>query len=258
MAGTVLADISGTTAWIRLNRPQAANAINGDMRAELAAAFDQAARDANIRTIVITGQGKNFAAGSDVRDLSELTAPQSVALSEQIAEFHTRIASTDKPVIAAINGWCLGGGFELALACDIRIASDVARFGLPEPSLGLIAGGGGIPRLARLAGPGVATHMCLTAEIIDAKTALDRRIVTGVVAAGNLETEAMRLAGRISELAPIAIAQAKRVLAASGDGSLVSAVGIEAQGCAVCVGTSDYREGTQAFLEKRTPVFTGR
>lgn len=258
MAETVLADTSGATAWIRLNRPQAANAINSEMRTELAAAFDDAARNPIVRAIVITGQGKNFAAGSDVRELSALTAPQSVALSEQIAEFHARIASTEKPVIAAINGWCLGGGFELALACDIRIASDVARFGLPEPTLGLIAGGGGIPRLARLAGPGLAAHMCLTAEIIDANTALDRRIVTSVVAASDLEAEATRLAVRISELAPIAIAQAKRVLIASGDGSLASAVGIEAQGCAVCVGTSDYREGTRAFLEKRAPAFTGR
>ena len=258
MTGTVLVDVRGSAAWLRLNRPRAANAINGELRAELTTVFDQAARDPNIRAIVISGEGKNFAAGSDVRELQTLTAPQSIALSEQIADFHARIAGTDKPVIAAVNGWCLGGGFELALACDMRIASDTARFGLPEPTLGLIAGGGGIPRLARLAGQGVAAHMCLTAEIIDAKTALDRRIVTGVVAPSDLETEVTRLAGRIAELAPIAIAQAKSVLIKSADISLASAVAIEAQGCALCVGTNDYQEGTRAFLEKRPAKFSGR
>jgi enoyl-CoA hydratase len=258
MAGTVVLDIRGTAAWLRLNRPRAANAINGELRAELTAIFDQAACDPNIRVIVIAGEGKNFAAGSDVRELQTLTALQSIALSEQIADFHARIASTDKPVIAAVNGWCLGGGFELALACDIRIASDTARFGLPEPTLGLIAGGGGIPRLARLVGQGVAAHMCLTAEIIDAKTALSHRIVTGVVAASDLETEVTRLAGRIAELAPLAIAQTKKVLIASGDSRLANAVVIEAQGCALCVGTIDYQEGTRAFLEKRAAKFTGR
>jgi len=256
--GLVLAEISGTTAWLRLNRPQAANAMNNEMRGDLEDAFEAAANNPEVRAIVITGQGKTFAAGSDVRELSALTPPQSVALSERIAEFHERIARSGKPVIAAINGWCLGGGFELALACDIRIASENARFGLPEPTLGLIAGGGGIPRLSRIAGPSVARHMCLTAEIIDAETALGHRIVASVVPAADLESEAARIAERIGSLAPIAVAQAKRVLNASDDGGLASATAIEAQGCALCAGTEDYQEGTRAFLEKRAPQFVGR
>jgi len=258
VAASVLSEVMGTTAWLRLNRPQAANAINNDMRAALSEAFDAAVRDRTVRAIIVTGQGKAFAAGSDVRELSTLTPAESVVLSEQIADFHERIARSDKPVIAAINGWCLGGGFELALACDIRIASETARFGLPEPSLGLIAGGGGLPRLARLAGPGIARHMCLTADIIDAKTALAYHIVTSVVAPEELETAAMRIAARIAELAPVAVAQVKRVLTASDDGNLAGAVAIEAQGCAVCVSTADYSEGTQAFLEKRPAKFVGR
>lgn len=258
MPASIVQTISGATAWLRLNRPQAANAINDEMRRELAAAFGEAAVDPKVRTIVISGEGKSFAAGSDVRELSALTPPQSVELSERIADFHTRIAQTGKPVIAAINGWCLGGGFELALACDIRIASQTARFGLPEPTLGLIAGGGGIPRLARLAGIGVARQMCLTAEIIDANTALDRGIVSSVVAAEELEAAAAQMAERIAGLAPIAIAQIKRVLESAEHGSLAAAIITEAQGCALCAATEDYKEGTTAFLEKRAPQFQGR
>lgn len=258
MSGTIISEVVGSAAWLRLNRPGAANAINDAMRSELATAFDQALEDPAIRSIVITGQGKAFAAGSDIRELRELTASGSVVLSERIAALAQRIERATKPVIVAVNGWCLGGGFELALACDIRVAGETARFGLPEPSLGLIAGGGGIPRLSRIAGPAMAHYMCLTAEVIDAKTALERGIVANVVAADQLEAEATRIADRIATLAPIAIAQTKRVLKASEDGSLASAIAIEAQGCAVCVGTEDYKEGTQAFLEKRAAQFTGR
>lgn len=258
MAGTILTDIQGTTAWLRLNRTKAANAINTEMRAELEAAFDGAASNSDIRAIVITGEGKNFAAGSDVRELSALSPIDSVALSEKIAVFHNRIAACGKPVIAAVNGWCLGGGFELALACDIRIASTLARFGLPEPTLGLIAGGGGLPRLARLTGPGIARHMGLTAEIIDAPAARARHIVTSVVEAAELEAEATRIADRIATLAPIAVAQAKRVLDACSHGSLETAVTIEAQACALCMTSADYQEGTRAFLEKRAASFTGQ
>lgn len=257
MPELVIRELSGTAVWLRLNRPQAANAINNEMRNDLAAAFDEAVGNRAVRTLVIAGQGKNFAAGSDVRELSGLSPAQSVVLSEQIAEFHARIANSGKPVIAAIDGWCLGGGFELALACDIRIASERGRFGLPEPTLGLIAGGGGIPRLTRIAGPSVARRMCLTAQIIDAEAALSHRIVSSVVAEAELESAVARMAEQVATLAPVAVAQVKRVLNASEDGSLASATAIEAQGCALCTSTADYREGTQAFLEKRAPTFTG-
>lgn len=258
MPASVVLTIKGATAWLRLNRPQAANAINEQMRRELAAVFDEAAGNPAVRAIVICGEGKSFAAGSDVRELNELTPPESVDLSERIADFHARVGRTGKPVIAAVNGWCLGGGFELALACDIRIASQTARFGLPEPTLGLIAGGGGIPRLTRLAGIGVARQMCLTAEIIEAKTALERGIVSSVVAVDELEPAAAQMAERIAGLAPLAIAQIKRVLESADEGSLASAVAMEAQGCALCAATEDYREGIKAFLEKRSLQFLGR
>lgn len=258
MSGTIISEVIGTAAWLRLNRPAAKNAINNAMRSELAAAFDQVLENPAVRCIIITGQDEAFAAGSDIQELNELTGPQSVLLSERIAAFAERIAQAGKPVIAAVNGWCLGGGFELVLACDIRIASESARFGLPEPKLGLIAGGGGIPRLTRIAGPAMARYMSLTAEIIDARTALERGIVASVVAADELEAEATRIAERISTLAPIALAQTKRVLNASEDGSIASAIAIEAQGCAVCIGTEDYKEGTLAFLERRAARFTGK
>ncbi|MBX3553108.1 MAG: enoyl-CoA hydratase/isomerase family protein [Pseudolabrys sp.] len=257
MFSSLIVEKKGTVAWIRLNRPAAANAINAQMRSELAAAFSDAAQDPAVRSIVIRGEGKSFAAGSDVRELSALSPAQSVELSERIARFHAQIAETGKPVIAAIGGWCLGGGFELALACDIRIASQTARFGLPEPTLGLIAGGGGIPRLAKLAGPGVARHMCLTAEIIEANQALARGIVTAVVPADELETAVSRLTDRIAELAPIAVAQIKRVLESAGEANLAGAIAAEAQACALCMATDDYKEGTAAFLEKRKAQFSG-
>ncbi len=258
MTGTILIDTQGSTAWLRLNRPNAANAINNEMRGELEVAFSRVANNPDIRAIVVTGEGKNFAAGSDVRELSALSTVESVVLSEQISRFHAQISASGKPVIAAVNGWCLGGGFELALACDIRIASTLAKFGLPEPTLGLTAGGGGLPRLARLSGPGIARHMGLTAEIIDAPTALARHIVTSVVDPTELEAEAMRLADRIAMLAPIAVAQVKRVLDASTDASLETAISIEAQACALCITSADYQEGTRAFLEKRPASFTGQ
>lgn len=257
MFSSLIVDIKGTAAWIRLNRPAAANAINEQMRGELASAFDAAAQNPLVRSIVICGEGKSFAAGSDVRELSALSPAQSVELSGRIARFHARIAEAGKPVIAAVSGWCLGGGFELALACDIRIASQTARFGLPEPTLGLIAGGGGIPRLAKLAGPGVARHMCLTAEIIDAAQALERGIVTAVAPVAELAAAIDRLTDRIAELAPVAVAQIKRVLECAGDDTLAGAVAAEAQACALCMATDDYKEGTAAFLEKRKAQFAG-
>lgn len=258
MPNTVVISVQGNTAWLRLNRPDAANAINEQMRNELAASFGEALSNSAIRSIVICGEGKSFAAGSDVRELSALSPVQSVELSERIAAFHERIERAGKPVIAAINGWCLGGGFELALACDIRIATSRARFGLPEPTLGLIAGGGGIPRLANLAGPAIARQMCLTAEILDAKTALDRRIVTAVVEPEQLESTVTGVTERIAALAPIAVAQIKRVIETAATGDLADAIAAEAQACALCMATEDYREGTAAFLEKRPAKFVGR
>jgi enoyl-CoA hydratase/carnithine racemase len=258
MSGSVLTTKSGTAAWLRLNRPEAANSINEVMRGELAAAFAAVAEDPGIRAIVITGNRKAFAAGSDVRELRALSPAGSLALSERIAAFHKRIAHAGKPVIAAISGWCLGGGFELALACDMRIASRSAKFGLPEPTLGLVAGGGGIPRLASLVGPGLARHMCLTAEIVDAAAAFERGIVSALHDDDQLEQEALRLTERIASLAPFAVSQIKRVLGGEGASSLADAIKLEAQACALCMGTKDFQEGTAAFLEKRSPEFNGQ
>jgi len=255
---SVITEIIGTTAWVRLNRPNAANAINNQMRAELSGAFDIIDQNANICAVVITGVGKAFAAGSDVSELRGLTAIESIALSNRIAAFHRRLSQSEKPIIAAINGWCLGGGFELALACDIRIASTMARFGLPEATLGIVSGGGGIPRLVRLAGPGVARQMCLTAEIIGARAAIRHGLVTRIVSPARLEAEARQIAERIASLGSISLAQCKRVLAAAEDADLKTAEVLEAQACGICFSTDDQSEGMQAFIEKRPPKFAGR
>lgn len=257
MNQSVIVESKERAIWLRLNRPQASNAINDEMRSALWAALAEIESNRELRALVITGEGKAFAAGSDVRELAALTPAESVALSERIAAFHHRLARLPIPVIAAVNGWCLGGGFELALACDLRVASEKARFGLPEPSLGLVSGGGGIPRLARLVGPGIAGHLCLSAEIVDAETALSYGIVSKVVAPDALHDYVRELTGKIATLAPLAVAQAKRVLSA-GAADLEAAVALEAQACALCVATEDWKEGAAAFLDKRPSAFVGR
>ncbi len=258
LSPSVLLDVRDGSAWLRLNRPHASNAIDNDMRAALWAALDAIEGNRELRCVIVTGAGKAFAAGSDVRELGELSPAQSVALSEKIEAFHRRLAALPVPVIAAVNGWCLGGGFELALACDIRIASEKARFGLPETTLGIVPGGGGIPRLTRIAGPGVARHLCLSAEIIDARTAYEYGIVTGLTAPEALERKAAEMAARIATLSPSAIVQCKRALDVAGAASLNSAIAAEAQACALCFATEDQKEGFAAFHGKRPARFGGR
>src|SRR6202050_2183249 len=204
----ILVDKEGPLGIVTLNRPSVLNALNTKLLGELSFALLELERNADIRAIIITGAGeKAFAAGADISELNALASAGSGAEKARKGQGITRqIERLGKPVVMAINGFALGGGCELAMAGDIRVASENAKFGQPEVNLGLIPGYGGSQRLTRLAGKGVATHLCLTGEIIDAQEALRIGLVTRVVPAGELLNEAKRIATLIASKAPLAIA----------------------------------------------------
>ena len=211
-----------------------------------------------MRVVVFTGAGeKSFIAGADISEFEGRTAHQqrSVMLGQSL---FTAFDNFPKPVIAMINGFCLGGGCELALACDLRIASEKARLGQPEINLGIIPGGGGTQRLTRLVGEGKAMEMILTGEMIDAQTAFNIGLVNMVVPHEDLEAKTMALAGRIAEKSPVALRLAKEAVKLAARSSLDEGLRREVDLFALCFASEDKEEGVKAFLEKRKPAFTGR
>jgi enoyl-CoA hydratase len=261
MAGafeTLLVERRGPVGIVTINRPDKRNALNIKTREEGAAVLEQLQDDDNIRVVVITGAGdKAFIAGADIGEFAGRTAltQRAVMLGRSL---FTAIDVFPKPVIAMINGYCLGGGCELALACDLRIASDTASFGQPEINLGIIPGGGGTQRLTRLIGEGKAMEMILTGAIIDAPTALDLGLVNHVVAADQLEAKTMELANRIAEKSPIALRMAKEAVKLASRSNLDEGLRREVDLFALCFSSADKDEGVGAFLEKRKPNFTGK
>jgi enoyl-CoA hydratase len=227
---------------------------------ELSTALRELESDDRVRAIVITGSGeKAFAAGADIAELNALASAGAGAGKARTGQALTRqIERLSKPVVMAINGFALGGGCEIAMAGDIRVASESAKFGQPEVNLGLIPGYGGSQRLTRLAGKGVATHLCLTGEIIDAQEALRIGLVTRVVPAAELLNEAKRIATLIAAKAPLAIAACKRVINNGAHLSIDDGLELEALEFGALVDTEDIKEGTSAFLEKRKPAWKGR
>jgi enoyl-CoA hydratase len=215
--------------------------------------------DAAIRAIVLTGAGdRAFAAGADIGELSALpNAVAAVALVHRGQALTLQIERMRTPVIAAVNGFALGGGCELAMACDIRIASEKARFGQPEVNLGLLPGYGGTQRTARLLGRGMAMYLCLSGEMIDAAEAKRIGLVEFTVPPADLLTEAKRIAAIIASRAPLAVAAAKRAIDDGAELSVAAALELEALHFGTLVGSTDFTEGTKAFLEKRKPHFTG-
>ena len=243
---------------LRLNRPRVLNAINDVMVSELTAAFRDLADDASARVIVVTGAaGPAFCAGADVRELSALAPVESVDFSLKIAQLHALIAGAPQPVIAAINGVCFGGGLELALACDVRVASQSARFGLPEISLGVVPGGGGTVRLQRLVGPGIARYMVLTGDIIPAQRALEIGLVNELHAEEVFDAAVAALAERLSSLSPAGLSLAKRTLELGQAPGLAEAIRSEAHASAVSLTTEGARQGMASFLDKRDSKSTG-
>jgi enoyl-CoA hydratase len=257
---TLVVERSEAVATVTLNRPEVLNALNGRMLEELTQTFGELGRDETLRAVVLTGAGpKAFAAGADIGELhalSDARAGQAQAARGQAVT--SAIEALAVPVIAAVNGFALGGGCELAMACDIRIAAEHARFGQPEVNLGILPGYGGTQRLTRLVGEGMAMLLCLSGEMIDAAEALRIGLVQKVVAADALLDEARRIAGVIAAKGPLAIAAAKRAIIEGAALPLTDALTLEALRFGQLVGSEDFKEGTAAFLAKRKAAFQGR
>jgi enoyl-CoA hydratase len=233
--------------------------LNRALLAELATAVAAADEDAGVRVVVITGQGeKAFAAGADIAEFVGLSSGDAEELARAGQAVFGGIAALSKPVIAAVNGFALGGGCELALACHIRLASSAARFGQPEAKLGLIPGYGGTQRLARLVGQGRALELLLTGGMTDAATALAWGLVNRVVEPAELRSAAQRLAGEIAAVSPLAVSRCLTAIRVGLGLPLDDALEMEAALFGLCFTSEDMREGTSAFLEKRPAHFTGR
>ena len=246
-------------ATITLDRPEALNALDAQMFDELELVFRALAADASVRVILVTGAGERaFAAGADIRGLVSTDAVSGLAVSQRGQQVFSQIARCGKPVIACINGVALGGGCELALACTLRVASDKAKLGLPEPRLGLLPGYGGTVRLVRLIGAGSALRLMLTASIVDATEALRLGMVDEVVPAADLMTLARQLASAIAALSPLGIAGVLEAVERADALPMDAALAVEAEIFGRLCGTTDKHEGLTAFLEKRPPVWQGR
>ncbi|HEX8493010.1 MAG TPA: enoyl-CoA hydratase-related protein [Pyrinomonadaceae bacterium] len=255
---TLLVERRGRVTIITINRPEKRNALNIQTRAEGAAVLDELRDDETVGVVIFTGAGdKAFIAGADIAEFAGRTAltQRDVMLGRSL---FTAIDTFPKPVIAMVNGYCLGGGCELALACDMRIASETASFGQPEINLGIIPGGGGTQRLTRLVGEGKAMEMILTGDIIDAKTAFALGLVNMVVPAEDLEAKTMEIANRISEKSPIALRMAKEAVRIASRSNLDEGLRREVDLFALCFSSEDKDEGVRAFLEKRKPAFKGK
>jgi enoyl-CoA hydratase len=256
----ILVENDGPIGIITLNRPAVLNALNGKLLAELSLALLELDRHAEVRAIVLTGSGeKAFAAGADIGELNGLRSAGAGSDQARMGQSITRqMERLRKPVIVAINGFALGGGCEIAMGGDIRIASENAKFGQPEVNLGLIPGYGGSQRMTRLVGRGMSMYLCLTGELIDAKEALRIGLVQKVVPLADLMTEAKRIAALIATKAPLAIAACKRAINNGAHLSMDDALEVEALEFGLLVDTEDIKEGTGAFLEKRKPEWKGR
>jgi len=246
-------------AYVTVNRPKVLNALNTPTWADLRTAFEDARDDAALHGVILTGAGnKAFVAGADISELKLATALDAERSSRFGQEVLDLIENLGKPVIAAVNGFALGGGCETAMACTIRIAADTAKFGQPEVTLGLIPGGGGTQRLPRLVGKGRALQLILSAEMISAQEAYRIGLINEIVPAADLFTRAEAILRKIASNGPMAVKFAltavNKGLEASQDEGLL----LEASYFGLCAGTEDKEEGTSAFLEKRAPQFRGR
>jgi len=254
---SIRVDLSESIATLTIDRPAVRNALNRDTVDECLAALGELAENDEAGVVIITGSGESsFVSGSDINEIRDRTRDD--GLTGIASSLCSAVEHFPRPVIAAVNGYALGGGCELALACDLRIASDTAKFGQPELGLGIIPAAGGTQRLPRIVGMGWAKHLVLSGDIIDAKQALAIGLVTAVTPPGQLQLRARELAKKVLRNGPLAARLAKMALNASSRVDLDSGLLIETLAQAICYASEDKREGATAFLEKRKPKFTGR
>ncbi len=253
---TILTEVHGRVGLIRLNRPKALNALNSVMVAEIMDALEKFDADEAVGAMVLTGNERAFAAGADIKEMSQ-ASPVEMLTGGYIDTFD-RIRGIKKPVIAAVSGWCLGGGNELAMSCDMIVASESARFGQPEVNLGVIPGAGGTQRLTRAVGKALAMEIILDDRRLTAQEALQYGLVNRVVPVERYLEEALDLAARIAARAPLAVRLGKEAVNHAFETSLSDGLADERRAFYFCFASEDQKEGMQAFLEKRPPVWKGR
>ncbi|MBI4760521.1 MAG: enoyl-CoA hydratase-related protein [Chloroflexota bacterium] len=253
---TILTEIRGRVGLVTLNRPQAMNALNHQLMTELMDALEAFDRDNAVGAMVITGNERVFAAGADIKEMAGKSA-QEMTAADHVAVFG-RIRSVEKPVIAAVSGWALGGGCEIALACDMIVASETAKFGQPEITIGVIPGAGGTQRLTRAVGKALAMEMILNNRTLTAQEALQYGLVNRVAPASDYLNEALQLAEEIASRAPLAVRAAKKMINAAYELPLSEGLAAEKQAFYNLFDTADQKEGMQAFVEKRQPRWSGK
>ncbi len=255
----LLFSVEDGVAIITFNRPKALNAMNSETMGELFDAVNQCRKDDNIKSIILTGSGdKAFVAGADISEMKNLRPKEALAFMELGHETLRALETLPKPSIAAVNGFALGGGTEISMSCDMRFASEAARFGQPEILIGLIPGWGGTQRLSRLIGLGRAKELIMGGGQIDAKRAYELGLVNQVFPADQLLEQTKKFAKRLAGMPGFALKMAKHSMNFGYDLSLDNANRLEMECCAQCFSTDDQKEGMTAFLEKRKPNFTGK
>ena len=252
---TILTEIHGRVGLVRLNRPQAMNALNGTLMSELMEALLAFDADDAIRAIVVTGNERAFAAGADIKEMADASAVD-MLLHDHISRFD-RIRQVKKPIIAAVSGYCLGGGNELAMSCDMIIASETARFGQPEITIGVIPGAGGTQRLTKAVGKAIAMEMVLNNRTLTAEEALQFGLVNRVVPVERYLDEALSLAAELATRAPLAVRLGKEAVNHAFESFLADGLADERRAFYMLFATQDQKEGMAAFIEKRKPEWKG-
>ena len=243
-------------ALVRINRPDARNALNMEVRRLIAKYMLELSEDDSVRCVVLTGNEKSFAAGADLKEMATLDSI--AAMRRKTDKLWRDMASCTKPVIAAVSGLALGGGSEMAMACDIIIAAESTKFGQPEVKVGVMPGGGGTQRLIRAVGKYKAMKICLTGELFTAREAFDMGLVSEVVPDGEAEKRAVAMATQIASLPPISVQQTKEVILAGQDVSLEAALRLETKALQLLFSSQDQKEGAAAFMQKRAPKWQGK